>query len=52
MYIIGIDLGGTKIEAIFVKDNILQPMVKKKEFLQKGEKGYDAILQENSNYFF
>ena len=45
MYIIGIDLGGTKIEAIFVKDNILQP-IKKKRIPTEREKGYDAFLQK------
>ena len=45
MYIIGIDLGGTKIEAILVKNDILQP-IKKKRIPTESEQGYDAILQK------
>ena len=49
MYIIGIDLGGTKIEAIFVKDNILQP-IKKKRIPTEREKGYDAYFLSISQF--
>ena len=38
MYIIGIDLGGTKIEAILVKNDILQPIKKKRIPEQKVSK--------------
>lgn len=43
MYKIGIDFGGTKVEGILIKDDILNPIFRKR-ILTKQELGYQAII--------
>ena len=44
-YKIGVDLGGTKIEAILAKDNILKPIIRKRIPTNQKE-GYAAIIKK------
>ncbi len=56
MYIIGLDVGGTKIEAVLVKDDTKkfstsEPIIKKR-IPTESEKGYEFILQKITDLVF